>query len=150
MKLSEFKSLLSDNQEKFFQFQLPDKSHVPVSFHITEVGLVVKTFIDCGGKIHTIKTCQLQVWVGDDVDHKIEAKKMSDILKLSASIINDDSLDLEIEYEQLILSQYQIQAAEIVENNVIFHLTNKHTDCLAKELCIPSNSNSSCGPSGCC
>ena len=152
MILSEFKLLLEENQNKYFQFLLPDATHVPVSFHITEVGLVVKTFIDCGGTVHTIKTCQLQVWVGEDVDHKIEARKMLDILNLSSPIVKDDSLDVEIEYEKEVLSQYRVTSAEVSDTNVVFQLAKKHTDCLAKELCgTPSaESGDCCTSKGCC
>jgi predicted transcriptional regulator len=31
-------------------FQLPDGTTVPEHFHVTEVGLITKNFIDCGGK----------------------------------------------------------------------------------------------------
>ena len=70
MKLKELKALLGANPNKQFLIQLPDTKQVPLSFHITEVGQINKTFIDCGGKVHSVQTCQLQVWVGDDIDHR--------------------------------------------------------------------------------
>ncbi len=57
MKLFELQNLLETNRDKLFRLQLPDENQVPVSFHITEVGQVNKTFIDCGGKVHSIQTC---------------------------------------------------------------------------------------------
>jgi hypothetical protein len=39
MNLHDFKALLEANREKAFRLQLPGGSSVPVSFHITEVGL---------------------------------------------------------------------------------------------------------------
>ncbi len=55
MKLFELQNLLETNRDKLFSLQLPDENRVPVSFHITEVGQVNKTFIDCGGKVHLCK-----------------------------------------------------------------------------------------------
>jgi hypothetical protein len=152
MKLHEFKALLEANRDKQFLLQLPNEKTVPQSFHITEVGLVTKTFIDCGGKVHSLQTCQLQAWIGPDVDHRIEAGKMADILKVSASIVPNDFLYLEIEYEDDIISQYPVAEAVVTDEAVTLVLTTKHTDCLAKELCmVPStNGASCCGPAGCC
>ena len=150
MKLNELKKLLESNRDKLFSLQLPDKNQVPVSFHITEVGQVNKTFIDCGGKVHSIQTCQLQAWVGDDFDHRIQAGKMADILNLAKAIIANDDIDVEVEYEAATISQYPIAEYSVTEESVVLHLTTKHTDCLAKELCLlPANS---CGESagGCC
>ncbi len=151
MKLQELKTLLKNNAGKNFQLQLPDQAQVPLSFHITEVGFVSKTFIDCGGKIHTVQSCQLQAWIGPDVDHRIEAGKLASILEISASVIPHDLLDVEIEYEDTVISQYPVAGVEVTEDAVVLQLENKHTDCLAKELClIPVAGGCGCGPSSCC
>lgn len=152
MKLQEFKALLEANREKQFWLQLPNTQMVPQSFHITEVGLVSKTFIDCGGKIHTVQTCQLQVWIGHDSEHRLEAGKMAKILKIAEPIVPDNLLDVEIEYEDEVISQYPVAQAEVSEDAVTLHLTTKHIDCLAKELCLTPASNRvvGCGGAGCC
>jgi hypothetical protein len=153
MKINEFKNLLQDNRNKQFQLQLPDASTVPVSFHITEVGYITKTFIDCGGKVHTLKTCQLQAWVGDDIDHRIEAGKMADILIKAESLFYGTdflNLDVEIEYEGALISQYPVAEAIVSDEAVTLRLTTKHTDCLAKEICLLPLSGGDCGSSGCC
>jgi hypothetical protein len=148
MKLHQFKALLAANRDKQFLLQLPDGKAVPQSFHITEVGFVSKTFIDCGGKVHTVQTCQLQAWIGPDVDHRIEAGKMADILEKSAAIVPNDFLDIEVEYEDTVISQYPVAAAVVTDASVTLNLTTKHTDCLAKELCLTP---AGCAPgSGCC
>ena len=150
MTLKQFKALLEANREKQFRLQLPNRNQVPLSFHITEVGQVNKTFIDCGGKVHSVQSCQLQAWVGEDVDHRIEAGKMADILKLAAAIVPNDDIDLEIEYEDEVISQYPIEGHHVTDDAVVLNLTTKHTDCLAKELCLVPSAESGCGPSGCC
>lgn len=147
MKLKEFKILLEANRDKHFLIQWPDQKQVPISFHVTEVGQISKTFIDCGGKTHSMQTCQLQVWVGDDVDHRLEAGKLADILELSKLIVSDDDIDVEIEYEDELISQYPIRNYWVSDDGVTLHLTTKHTDCLAKEICLLP---SSCGEAGCC
>ena len=135
MKLSELKSLLTDNADRHFRIRLPDGAAVPVSFHVTEVGRLHKTFLDCGGTLREITTCQLQIWVGEDYDHRIETGKMAAILGKAKSILPDDSVPVEIEYEDRVISQYTISRHELVADAVVLVLANKHTECLAPELC---------------
>lgn len=150
MKLAQFKALLEANREKTFALQLPGEVAVPRAFHITEVGFVSKTFVDCGGKVHTVQTCQLQAWLGPDVDHRIEAGKMADILKKAEAILPNEFLELEVEYEDTVISQYPVAEARISEGEVTLILTTKHTDCLAPELCIVPGVNGCAPKSGCC
>ena len=156
MTLNEFKSLLETEGDKHFRLQLPSGFPVPVSFHVTEVGRVQKTFIDCGGTMREAVSCQLQVWVGEDEDHRIEAAKAAKILAKAKSFLPDESIPVEIEYEDEVISQYTIEGFERGSDAVILQLAHKHTDCLAKELCgIPTSSarsekaTSCCAP-GCC
>ncbi len=159
MKLSELKSLLRENTERHFRIQLPDGAPVPSSFHVTEVGRVQKTFLDCGGTLRESLTCQLQVWVGEDYDHRIETGKMASILDKARAYLPDESIPVEIEYEDRVISQYTIEGHEITGDAVVLTLANKHTECLAPELCgLPSigrlpavgGKNPCCGPAGCC
>ena len=159
MKLAELKSLLAGNPNRYFRIRLPDGDAVPVSFHVTEVGRLQKTFLDCGGTLRDTTTCQLQIWVGEDYDHRIETGKMAAILGKAASILPDDSVNVEIEYEDRVISQYTISSHEVLDDAVILTLANKHTECLAPELCgLPSlnrlpaigGKSPCCGPAGCC
>lgn len=156
MNLLELKTLLRENAGKHFRLKLPDGSPVPVSFHVTEVGRVQKTFIDCGGKLRESVACQLQIWVGEDVEHRIEAQKAAAILEKAKSFLPDDTIPVEIEYEKDVISQYTIEAAESHADSVVLTLAPKHTQCLAMELCgVPDKSgkeqSACCTPSsGCC
>jgi hypothetical protein len=158
MILAKFKALLADHPERVFRLSLPDGSPVPVSFHITEVGRLHKTFLDCGGKLRESITCQLQVWVGEDYEHRIETRKMAAILEKVAAILPDESVPLETEYEDRVISQYTVEGHESLEDAVVLRLAHKHTECLAPELCgLPSigrlpalPGKSCCGPTGCC
>ena len=158
MRLNELKSLLTEHSDRYFRIALPDGNAVPVSFHVTEVGCLHKTFLDCGGKLRETTTCQLQIWVGEDYDHRIETGKMASILEKAKSLLQDDSIPVEIEYEDRVISQYTIEGHELTDDAVILKLANKHTECLAPELCgLPSlrlpaigGKSPCCGPAGCC
>jgi hypothetical protein len=42
-------------------FQLPDGSFVPEHFHVTEIGLINRHFIDCGGVVRKESTVNFQL-----------------------------------------------------------------------------------------
>ena len=161
MILSELKSLLAEHSDRYFRISLPDGSDVPVSFHVTEVGRVQKTFLDCGGKLRESISCQLQVWVGQDYEHRIETGKMAAILNKAKDYLADESIPVEVEYEDRVISQYTIQSFTLNEDAVVLNLAHKHTECLAPELCglppLPESGKPRlvsptpcCGPKGCC
>ena len=152
MTLREFQSLLSQHPGKAFQLRLPDGDAVPECFHITEVGRVRKTFIDCGGEMHDEETCLLQAWLGGDEDHRLATSKMAGIMAKARSFLPNEDIPLEIEYEEGLISQYRVTEATVTDGAVVLHTAHKHTDCLAKEVCgIPEKSTSGCGCGpGCC
>jgi hypothetical protein len=153
MKLHELKQLLHRHPAKGFRLQLPNGDPVPVSFHITEVGHVRKKFIDCGGRMHETETCQLQAWVGSDEEHRLANGKLLGILDKAAAFLPGDHLSVEIEYEDMALSQHPIAGADIRDDAVVLLLEAKHADCLAKDVCVaPAKAGAGCGcaPTGCC
>lgn len=156
MKLSEIKSQLPQLSQ--LTFLLPDGTPVPAHFHITEVGQINKRFIDCGGTLRDEKSVNFQLWEDGDYDHRLGAKKLLDIIQLSERVLGLEDLEVEVEYQGDTIGKYGLEF-----NGGVFTLTNKMTDCLAKEKCgIPaqkpkvrlstlSASESSCAPgSGCC
>lgn len=158
MTTHEFLELLHSHPNHGIHFILPDASMVPAHFHITEVGHLAKSFIDCGGKRHTTASCLLQIWLADDTDHRLKASKLLDIFERSGDLLPSAELPIEIEHEAPVLSQLPITRCEVSEGALHFHTEFKHTDCLAKELCLPDFSlpalpgqKSNCAPgSGCC
>ena len=150
MNITELKNILEQNPTKGIDFILPDKSAIPAHFHITEVGHVRKEFIDCGGTLRSTASCVLQAWVASDEDHAIKAGKLGSILQLAGKILPSDDLPVEVEFEFPYLSQFPIESADMTGNMVIFHLTTKHTDCLAKEKCGVEESSCCSTESGCC
>ena len=153
MNITELKSVLDLNPEKGLRFILPNKETIPAHFHITEVGHVQKDFIDCGGTRRAVSSCVLQAWVAaNDEEHSLSAGKLGAILKLAGKILPSEELEVEVEFEAPYISQFPVESAEAKGDAVIFHLTTKHTDCLAKEQCGLESANSSCcsTESGCC
>ncbi|OIQ81463.1 hypothetical protein GALL_367720 [mine drainage metagenome] len=152
MILSEFKAALSAHPDSNLVFVFDDGDTIPADFHVTEVGHVVKTFVDCGGEKRVAESCQLQVWVAaNDPEHRLSAGKLASILELAREIVPSDELPVEVEYEGCVISQYQVSGAEFRDGAIRFSLVDKHTDCLAKEACGLEGANC-CGGSGdgCC
>lgn len=149
MKTSEFKAHLEKYPDHELRFILPDGGFVPVHAHITEVGRVDKTFIDCGGTLRRVSTCSLQAWVADDIEHRLSPGKLAAVMTKAAPIFAADDLDVEIEYEDCSVSQFPAVDVAVEDGVLAFHLGWKHTDCLARDVCLPQASG--CVPgSGCC
>lgn len=154
MHLHDFYTLISAHPSKQLQLCLPSGNRVPQSFHVTEVGRVQKTFLDCGGKLHQTDVCQIQAWVGDDNDHRLAISKLAKIFQKSALLLPGGGAPVEIEYEEDVLSQYPIASYQITEEALVFQLERKHTDCLAKDICLAPQADGSasdcCAGTGCC
>ena len=129
------KLVLGENPGKGVQLVLPGGEAVPQHFHVTEIGGVRKDFIDCGGTQRVNSTCLIQCWVATDVDHRIGTKKVLKIVEMGEKVLAGDFLPVEIEYEEGVISQYPLDDLEVTNEAVVFRLTTKHTDCLAKEKC---------------
>lgn len=148
MKLSEVKSILP-NLEKVV-FQLDNGTFVPEHFHVTEVGMITKNFIDCGGTIRNEKVANFQLWNANDFEHRLNPIKLLNIIKLSEEKLRIEDLEIEVEYQAETIGKYGLD----FQNNT-FILTNKQTDCLAKDNCgIPQENiqiqTSCCTPGGGC
>lgn len=158
MKLSDFKKELSVLDT--LTFIQPNGKVVPLHFHITEVGLTTKHFIDCGGTVREEKVVNFQLWEANDFDHRLAASKLLGIIDLSEKTLNLGDYEVELEYQTDTIGRYGLAF-----DGKNFVLTNKITDCLAKDKCgIPPEkqkvklsdlqkveSSSCCTPnSGCC
>ncbi|WP_437186431.1 DUF6428 family protein [Planctomicrobium sp. SH668] len=154
MKLSEFLNVLTDNPFSSIQIVLPNGSFVPPHFHVTEVGRVQKDFIDCGGTVRSVTSCVLQTWFTGDVDHRLDTTKLHRIIQLAAPVLRSEDLEVEIEHESTLISQYPLISAEATTMGLVLRLGTKHTACLAEDLCVvlPVEEGGCCGPtsSGCC
>lgn len=150
MNLRALKQHLELNAEKPVGFIFDDGDYVPGHFHVTEVGHVAKSFIDCGGTVRNVATVQLQVWLGNDEHHRLTAGKLAKIIELAEPLIPSDDLEVEVEYEGCVLSQYTVDNASAIDGQIIFRLGDKHTDCLAKEACGIDPAGKASAAAGCC
>jgi hypothetical protein len=125
-----------------------DGEAIEPHFHVTEVGRVQKDFVDCGGTVRRLVTCLLQTWVGDDFDHRITAGKLLKAFEHAAPVLGGEDLPVELEYETCNVVQLVVASVIQEPDRLILQLGSKHTDCLAKELCVPSAAGKS--PGGCC
>jgi hypothetical protein len=159
MKLSILKNHLKTMQK--IAFQLPNGSFVPSHFHVTEVGLINKKFIDCGGELREESVVNFQLWEANDYDHQLHPEKLISIIELAEKGLFLPFLEIEVEVE------YQLQETigkfNIEFDGTHFQLLSKMTNCLAKDNCgIPpeklkvkigewKTKETSCSPeSGCC
>lgn len=144
MRLSEFISSLKQLNE--FRFQTPDGDFVPPHFHITEVGMVHKHFIDCGGTERKEQVVNFQLWSSDDVYHRLQPQKVIDIIRLSQQKMNISDEEIEVEYQGETIGKYGLA---FDGNN--FQLITKQTDCLAKDNCgIPAPEANDPPSTACC
>ena len=151
MNLSEFTQLVSAHPDKTMRFVLPNGKSIPPQYHITEVGHMKKDFIDCGGTTRTASACVLQAWIAaNDEEHRLNAGKLASILKLAAKILPDAEVPMELEYEAPIISQFTFAESTLEGEAIVFHLENKHTDCLAKESCGLEGASCCSDESDCC
>ena len=157
MKLSEIKEILPTLEN--VEFQLENGTFVPEHFHVTEVGQIIKNFIDCGGVIRQEKAVNFQLWNADDYEHRLKPRKLLNIIKLSEEKLGIEDAEIEVEYQSDTIGKY-----DLTFNGNTFIMKNKTTACLAQDACgIPSEkekknlsdlntSHSSCFTtnSGCC
>jgi len=151
MNITEFKAHLQRHPDHELRFVLPDGDVIAAHAHITEAGRVDKTFIDCGGTVRKTSICTLQAWVAEDVDHRLKPGKLAGIMSLAEPIFHGDDLPMEIDYEDCSISQFPVLEVREVNGVLSFQLGSKHTDCLAKEICLPADGGC-CATSGggCC
>ncbi|MFD2286974.1 hypothetical protein GJU39_09495 [Pedobacter petrophilus] len=154
MKLSEIKKILQTAEA--VNFKVEQGAMVPEHFHITEVGIISKDFIDCGGKVRHEKVANFQLWDADDYEHRLKAGKLLDIISLSEKVLGMEDLEIEVEYQSGTIGKY-----ELGFDGQTFLLLSKQTACLANEACgieVPKKAmvnlvetSNSCAPgSGCC
>jgi len=148
MKLSDFKNQLLAATQHELRFELPGGDLIPVEAHVTEVGRIDKNFVDCGGAVHTSSTCHLQVWVAEnDEAHRLPPGKLAGVIESAAQFFRGDDLNMEVEYEECgIISQFPVVESRLEKDSLTFVLGQKHTDCLAKEVCGLTPAK----PAGCC
>lgn len=154
MRLSELKTALADMDE--LSFILPNGSAVPSHIHVTEIGLVTKRFIDCGGAVRENRCINFQLWEDGDFDHRLAPQKLASIIDLAERQLQLGDGEIEVEYQGDTICSYGLE----VEDGRLL-LTRRNTDCLAREgnsqACRPTvklfgsaSAGTSCTSTGCC
>jgi len=157
MKLSEIKKHLANAET--IDFKLPSGAYVPQHFHVTEIGLVTRHFIDCGGTERLEKAVNFQLFDANDFDHRLKSAKLIKIIALSEEKLGIGDLEIEVEYQSETISKYGLHY-----NGKEFQLVPKYTACLAADKCgippdkkkmqlaeVGESKQSNCAPgSGCC
>ena len=156
MKLSEIKAQLEGLET--LTFMLPDGSLVPENFHVTEVGLISKNFIDCGGTVRNETVVNFQLWEdSNDEEHRLKPGKLLKIIGLSEKVLGIEDFEIEVEYQDRTIGKYDLGF-----DGKRFQLLNKQTACLASDQCGPgdkkkisvsyiaTNDDNSCSPGGGC
>lgn len=137
MKLHEFKAHLAGHAAAPVRFILPDGTPVAAHAHVTEVARIEKHFVDCGGTQRADAFCRLQTWVADDLDHRLTAGKLLSILERAAGLLKSEELEVDVEHELEYITQCPLQAATATASELQLQLGVRHTDCLAKDRCLP-------------
>jgi len=154
MNLSEIKNIL--NAVEAVNFKLEDGTMVPEHFHVTEVGVVSKHFIDCGGVVRKENKANFQLWDANDFEHRLKPGKLLNIIALSEKVLGLEDLEIEVEYQSNTIGKYNLAF-----DGKDFVLENMQTACLASDACgIPAEKQkvklgqlpmaNSCAPGGGC
>ena len=157
MKLSEIKNILASVEG--VNFQLQNGTAVPEHFHVTEVGVVTKNFIDCGGTVRHEKVANFQLWNANDFDHRLKPAKLLDIIALSEKVLGMEDSEIEVEYQAETIGKYDLDF-----DGTNFILVSKQTNCLASDKCgipveklkvnlvdlQPATASACCTPGGGC
>jgi hypothetical protein len=135
MNVEQFLGLLEANPQQSLRIVLPNGEAVAPHFHITEVGHVTKSFMDCGGTRRKTESCLLQIWVFLDLHHRLDTSKLANILRIAGDVLPSLDLPVEIEHEAGVVSQYPVTAGSSDGRTLTLTTGLKHTACLAMDLC---------------
>jgi hypothetical protein len=154
MTLSEIKKHLATAET--VNFRLDNGTFVPEHFHVTEVGVVTKRFIDCGGTVRNEQVANFQLWDANDFEHRLKPQKLLHIIGLSEKVLGIEDLEIEVEYQADTIGKYNLDF-----NGRDFVLVSKATACLAADHCgipqeelvsglLETTNQNDCKPGGGC
>ena len=130
MLLSQLRHQLTEMQT--VAFRLPDGNMVPAHFHVTELGVQTKNFMECGGTIRSESRTILQLWTSMDFYHRLTADKFITIIDMATSRLGLDDLEVDVEFQ----GKTTLEVFSLVPGKgAYFQLSPKQTACLAQEAC---------------
>ena len=133
MTLQDLQNTLEANPSRFPRFVLPNGDCIPAHAHVTEVGHLVRNFIDCGGLTGKEEKIVLQTHVGNDTDHRLRSDRFAKILRLGNRMIPTADLDVDVEYDCCVVAQYPIAEATPEGDHLNLILRRGRTQCRARE-----------------
>jgi hypothetical protein len=150
MTLQGLHNALEANPTRFPRFVLPDGNYIPAHVHVTEVGHVVKDFIDCGGLTGKEEKVLLQTHAGNDTDHRLRSDRFAKILLLGSRVIPSPDLDVDVEYDCCVVAQYPIAEATPDGEHLNLILQRGRTQCRARERSEGETAAGCCVASAAC
>jgi len=150
MTLRDLQNALKANPLRFLRFVLPDGDYIPPHAHVTEVGHVVRDFIDCGGVTGKEEKVLLQTHVGNDTDHRLRSDRFAKILRLGDRVIPSANLDVEVEYDCCVVAQYPIAEVTSDGQHLNLILQRGRTQCRARERRGSERASGCCATSAAC
>ena len=150
MTLHDLQNALEANPKQFPRFVLPDGDYIPAHAHVTEVGHVVRNFIDCGELTGKEEKILLQTHVGDDTDHRLRSDRFAKILQMGNRVIPSADLDVDVEYDCCVVAQYPIAEAAPDGEHLNLILQRGRTQCRARERRKSETPASCCATSTAC
>lgn len=150
MKLSDLHAALKKYHQTYPRFVLPNGEPIPPHAHITEVGHVVKNFIDCGGVIGKNETVILQTHIGGDTDHRLTSRRLAKILQLGERVLPHDQFEVAVEYDCCVVSQYPVEETKRDGDYLDVYLGRSRTQCLARERQISPDACCANAAKACC
>ena len=163
MKTQEVLSLLEEHKNSALLFEYAPNQLVGANYHITEVKHVKIDAVDCGANTDDWNETIIQLWESPSEIGKTEYmtafKALSILKKVGTMKPYDMDAIVKFEYSNSLFhtAQLHVVGAQLIENNLIFRLSVKATDCKAKDECgvpepaMAGQQSSCCDPSsGCC
>jgi hypothetical protein len=128
MKVNELMERVQQLQEIIFV--LPDGARVPAHFHITEMGVMSKQYVDCGGVQRQERVATFQLWVAHDINHRLTPVKWLGILALAKELYQLGEEEIVVEYQMETIGVFDLKWSD-----GLFMLSKKTTACLAEDAC---------------
>jgi hypothetical protein len=150
MTFHDLGNALEMNPELFPRFVLPNGDCIPAHAHVTEIGHVVRNFIDCGGLTGKEEKAVLQTHVGNDTDHRLRSDRFAKILRLGNRVIPSADLNVDIEYDCCVVAQYPIAEARPDGDHLNLILRRGRTQCRARERRERETATDCCATSAAC
>jgi len=133
ISLDNFSSLGGQTTKPNLLFKLEDGTIIPPYFHITEMGLKTKHFIDCGGVKRSEQCINFQIWTADDFEHRLTPTKLMVLITTYEGLFKQPNAEVEMEYQTNTIGSYSLEVDPT--NELTFILKSKKTNCLAPDKC---------------